>query len=436
MKSKKPGLISKWLGKFKAKTDVIVKSGTEADAWGYQGLEWNDAGVAVNTQNSMQLDAVWSCVRLIAESIAMMPLHLMVRDPRRPKKATTHSLYQLLLGSPNSKSTAYLFWESVVSAMLLQGNAYIEIKRYDGRISSLMFLAPNRLQVVKDLGGKKRFFYRDDDGTSREIAAAKVWQLQGYSMDGRDGCSVIEYANKVFGSAIAAERSASRTFWNGMMQAVYYTVQAFLTDEQREAFRNHVVGTVERGQTPILEGGTDVKSIQIKPSDAQLLESRSYSVEQICRWFRVPPSMVGHNEKSTSWGTGLEQQVMGFITFTLTPWLERIEQSIALNLLTDVERLKLYAKFDVTGLMRADSATRAKYYDILIKGGMMAPDEAREREGLPLMGGNAGKLLVQGAMVLLDSLGEAPANNLGHTSEGNVQERAKAVMAAFLNNHN
>lgn len=432
---KKPGLLGRWLGKLRAAGTPLPERNkmiVQTDAYLYSGLEKNDAGVQVNVSNAMQVDTVWACVRLIAESLAMMPLHLMVRDPKRPKKAERHALYDLLLYSPNSESTAYLFWEAVVTAMLLQGNAYVEIKRYGGEISSLMFLAPNRLTVLKDLNGNKRFFYMEDDGKSREIGRAKVWQLQGYSLDGKDGCSVIEYANKVIGGAIAAERSAARTFWNGMMQSVYYTVEAFLTEEQRDQFREHVVGTVERGQTPILEGGTDVKSIQIKPTDAQLLESRSYGVQQICRWFRVPPSMVGHNEKSTSWGTGIEQQVLGFLQFTMTPWLTRIEQSISLNLLTPAERTRYYPKFDVKALMRADSAARAKFYDIMVKGAMMTPDEARAEEGLPILGGNASKLLIQGAMVLLDGLGQ---ENVVHTSEGDrpptEEERILASLARF-----
>lgn len=436
---KKTGRLSQWLGRLRASITVLRappnRMIVQSDASLYAGLEGNEAGVQVNAANAMQLDTVWGCVRIIAECLAMMPIHLMIRDPRRPRKAETHPLYSLLLYSPNSESTAYLFWEAVVTAMLLRGNAYVEIKRYEGKISSLMFLSPERLTVVRDINGNKRFFYLDENGKSREIGKAKVWQLQGYSLDGRDGCSVIEYANKVFGGAIAAERSAARTFWNGMMQAVYYTVQAFLTDEQREAFRSHVVGTVERGQTPILEGGTDVKSIQIKPSDAQLLESRSYSVEQICRWFRVPPPMVGHNEKSTSFGTGIEQQVIGFLQFTLTPWITRIEQGIIQGLLTPAERTRYYPKFDVKALMRADSETRAKFYDTMVKGAMMTPDEARAEEGLPLMGGNASKLLIQGAMVTLDSLGQ---ENVVHTSEGNTQpteeEKILAALARFQAN--
>jgi HK97 family phage portal protein len=391
----------------------------------------SESGTLVNARSAMSLDAVWSCVRLIAESIAMAPLSLYVRDERNPRIATRHPLNDLLHTSPNSRSTAAVFWEAVVSAMLLQGNAYI-LKFYSGtQISSLVFMAPNRLNVVKDLQGNKKYLYVHDDGVQREVPANRVWQLQGFSLDGRDGVSVIEYATQVFGTAIAAERSAGRTFINGMLQAVYYSVSAFLTDEQRESFRRNVRGTVERGEAPILEGGVDVKALGINPADAQLLESRGYSVEAICRWFRVPPSMVGHDGKTTSWGTGIEQQVLGFITFTLTPWLVRIEQGIAHGLLTDVERTKYYPKFDVDYLLRGDSEARANYYQSMVNNGNMTRDEVRRKEGLPLKGGNADILTVQSAMMALDGLSLAPVS-----SDPPSLESANAALRAFLANSN
>ncbi len=394
----------------------------------------SDSGTLVNARSAMSLDAVWSCVRLIAESIAMAPLSLYVRDDRNPRIAQRHPLNDLLHTSPNSKSTAAVFWEAVVSAMLLQGNAYI-LKFYSGtQISSLVFMAPNRLNVVKDMQGNKKYHYVYDDGVQREVPANRVWQLQGFSLDGRDGVSVIEYATQVFGTAIAAERSAGRTFINGMLQAVYYSVSAFLTDEQRESFRRNVRGTVERGEAPILEGGVDVKALGINPADAQLLESRGYSVEAICRWFRVPPSMVGHDGKTTSWGTGIEQQVLGFITFTLTPWLVRIEQGIAHGLLTDVERTKYYAKFDVDYLLRGDSEARANYYQSMVNNGNMTRDEVRRKEGLPLKGGNADILTVQSAMMALDGLSLEPVSSV---SDGIPSlESANAALRAFLANSN
>lgn len=368
----------------------------------------NTAGQLVNARTAMSLTAVWACVRLIAESIAMLPLHLYHLDEDNPRIARRHSLNRILSVAPNSKTTAIVFWESVVSAMLLQGNAYIHKKRdRSGRIVSLMFLAPHRLNVVRDIGGVRNFYYVFDDGVQREIARNEVWQLQGYTQDGRDGLSVIEYASQMLGTALAAEQSAARTFLNGMLQAVYYTIGAFLTDEQRDEFRTNVRGTVERGEAPVLEGGIDVKSLGIKPQDAQLLQSRAFSVEEICRWFRVPPHMVGHSEKSTSWGSGLETQTLAYLTYTLQPWLERIEQGITHGLLDIAEAEKYHAKFDTEVLLRMDSTAMANYLGTLVQRGMMTPNDARRKLGLPpYKHPNADKLLVQGAMISIDLLGE------------------------------
>lgn len=394
------------------------------------GYHDNAAGAAVNVQSAMTLSTVWACVRLIAESIASMPLHLLMADEDNPKKATRHPLYVLLAVAPNSKSTPVLFWESVVTAMLLQGNAYIHKRRdRQGRLVSLLFLSPDRLVVSEEHRyGPKTFKYTYDDGVQRDIPAKDVWQLQGYSMNGKDGVSVITYAREVFGTAIAAERSAARTFLNGMLQAVYYTVSAFLTDEQRDGFRKHVKGTVERGEAPILEGGVDVKSLGIKPQDAQLLQSRSFSVEEICRWFRVPPHMVGHSEKATSWGSGLETQTLAFLQFTLKPWIERIQQGIVLGLLEPHERAKYKPVFDTEDLLRMDSTALANFLGTIVNKGLATVNEGRRRLGLPpLKGGNADKLLVQGAMVLLDSLEETPPDDPGTPGEDPPDDLQRAT---------
>lgn len=168
-----------------------------------------------------------------------------------------------------------------------------------------------------------------------------------------------------------------------------------------------------------MEAGT----IGINPADAQLLESRAFSVEEICRWFRVPPFMVGHSEKSTSWGTGIEQQMIGFLTFTLAPWLRRIEQAISKDLLSPAERLRYYPKFSVEGLLRADSAARAAFYSAMVNNGIYTRDEVRELEDREPMGGNAAVLTVQTALAPLDSLGQTTP-----------EQQARAALANWLRN--
>jgi HK97 family phage portal protein len=390
--------VAAWMG-----TSITL---TDHDFWRKWGGRTSTSGVTVSVTTMMQLDAVWSCVRLISETLATLPLNMMERTSAGKRVASQHHLQFLIHDQPNADATATVFWEAVVAAMLLRGEANVERIIYGGTLAALRFLDPKRLTIAK-INGKKVFRYTADDGTSREIPRARIWTIPGFSLDGVNGVSVVEYSVNVMGNAIAAEDAAAKTFINGMLQTVYYKVANWLKPSQRKEFKDNVQGTVERGETPLLEGGTDVGTIGINPKDSQLLESRGFSVEQICRWFRVPPWMVGHTEKTTSWGTGIEQQMIAFLIFTLAPWVRRIEQAINKDLLSPVERVRYYAKFSVEGLLRADSAARAAFYTAMVDHGILTRDEVRELEDRPPMGGNAAKLTVQSAMTTLDSLGAA-----------------------------
>lgn len=442
--AEKPSLLSRL--RAMAAPRVVKEFGPkDQDAAAILTAQRNTAGQLVNARTAMSLSTVWACVRLIAESIAMLPLHLYDVSDDNPKVARRHPLNRLLSQAPNSKSTPMVFWESVVSAMLLQGNAYIQKKRdRQGKLVSLLFLAPHRLHVVRDMGGVRHFHYTFDDGVQREIPVREVWQLQGYTQDGRDGLSVIEYAAQILGSALAADQSAAKTFLNGMLQGVFYTINTFLQPGQRDEFKQSVRGTVERGEAPLLEGGVDVKSIGIKPQDAQLLQSRAFSVEEICRWFRVPPHMVGHNEKATGVASGLETQTLSFLTYTLQPWLERIQQGITLGLLEAGERERYEARFDTEALMQMDSTSLANYLGTMVQRGLMTANDARRKLRLPPYAHpNADKLIVQGAMITLDLLGtnygsnnkkaNDPANDLDGLA-ASLQDALKALQQGGTTN--
>jgi HK97 family phage portal protein len=382
----------------------------------------NDAGAVVTAKTVLQLDAAWGCVRLISETIATLPLSVYERTSAGKRIAPQHALHFVIHDEPNVDSTAAVFWEAMVASMLLRGAGRAErLLTGDGRTIGLSFLDPDRLVINRDTAGRRTYTYPRLDGTMRDIPAARVWTIPGFTLNGIDGVSVIAYGAKVFGAAIAAEKAAAQTFRNGMLKTVYYKIASFLTKTQRQEFKENVLGTVERGETPLLEGGTDAGTIGINPSDAQLLESRGFSVEAICRWFRVPPWMVGHTEKSTSWGTGIEQQMIGFLTFTLAPWLRRIEQAISKDLLTPAERVRFYPKFAVEGLLRADSAGRAAFYAAMVNNGILTRDEVRELEDREPLGGNAAKLTVQSAMTTLDTIGTATD-----------AQQARAALRAFI----
>lgn len=410
------------LGRIRAAVDGWVRSFTTRDSELYAGSVADSAtGEVVTVRTAMQLDAVWSCVRLISETIATLPLSMYERTAKGKRLASAHALHFVIHDQPNVDSTASVFWEAMIAAMLLRGAGRAE-KLYMGpQLVGLAFLDPDRLVESADSRGRKVFRYRRPNGELRDIAPDRIWTIPGFTLDGINGVSVIRYGAKVFGGALAAEKAASKTFKNGLLQTVYYKIDTFLKKEQRTEFKQNLLGSIERGETPLLEGGTSAGTIGINPADAQLLESRSFSVEAICRWFRVPPWMVGHTEKSTSFGTGIEQQMIGFLTFTLAPWLRRIEQAIGKDLLTPGERTRYYAKFAVEGLLRADSAARGAFYAVMVNNGILTRDEVRELEDREPLGGNAAVLTVQSAMTTL--------NAIGTTSE---VAQARAAMRALL----
>lgn len=417
-KTKKPGMVKSallnWLG--------VPIGLTDSAFWSEWSASSSGAGQTVNQKTVMSLSAAWSCTRLIAETAATLPIKIYERTPEGRRIASEHPLYSLLHSKPNANSTAVTFWESMVAAMLLHGNARSEKKFIGTRMVAMEFLIPGRLWP-KDKT-RKVFVYTDIYGSKREIPASRIFHVPAFSLDGCEGLSAIAYGAAVFGSALASSAAANSVLKSGLMSKIVFTIDRVLKKEQRTEFREslkEVKGAMNAGESPLLEGGMDAKTISINPADAQLLETRTFSVEEVCRWFRVDPSMVGHGGKDSNWGTGLEQKVLAFLTFTLRPWLTRIEQSINTNLLSPVDQQNYYAEFSIEGLLRADSAARAAFFAVMVNNGMLTRDEVRRFENLPPRGGNADVLTVQSAMTPLDSLGVV-----------NDGDRARAALAAWL----
>lgn len=365
------------------------------------------AGQMVTEQSVLSLSAAWACTRLIAETISTLPLKIYERRDDGRRLASEHTLYNILHHSPNATSTPATFWESMTASILLRGNAFAEKQMVGSRLVGLRFLNPNRLQIEIDADGRIRFFERQARGARTQIPAGRIFHIPGFSLDGQWGVSAIQYGAAIFGSALAASEAANATFEHGLAPTVAFTLDRVVKAEHRTAFREsirQISGAINAGKSPVLEAGMDAKVIGIPPKDAQLLESRAYGVEEVCRWFRVDPSMVGHGNKDSNWGTGLEQKLIGFLTFTLRPWLSRIEQSINKHLLSSVDQQRFYAEFSIEGLLRADSKARADFFSTMVNNGIFTRDEVRRLENMPLMGGNAEVLTVQSAMAPLDAL--------------------------------
>jgi len=421
IQTKKPGRVKaallNWLG-----IPIDLTSDSFWKAWASSA---NAAGQTVNQETVMSLSAAWACTRLIAESVGTLPLHLYERTSNGRRRAVNHPLYGILNRSPNADSTPATYWESMTASILLRGNGFGEKLRMGNRVVGMRFLVPARLSAQRMANGEYRLHYTEEDGRQRPVREADLIHIPGFSLDGKWGLSAIQYGAGVFGSALAANNAANSTFEKGLAPTVAFTMDKVLKAEQREEFRDNlklISGALNAGESPLLEGGMNAKTIGINPRDAQLLESRSFSVEEVCRWFRVDPSMVGHGNKDSNWGTGLEQKLIAFLTFTLRPWLTRMEQAINKQLLSPQDQQRYYAEFSIEGLLRADSAARAAFYSVMVNNGIMTRDEVRQLENLPLMGGNAEVLTVQTAMAPLDSVGQA--------SDGDT---ARAALAAWLN---
>lgn len=373
----------------------------------------NSTGRPVSVESALRLSTAMACVRLIAQVCAAMPLKLQQRDDGgNVTPASDLALHGVLLYSPNADMTAIAFWESVLACMLLRGTAYVEIHWAPGRgdVRALDLLLPDRLTVRRKTDGSWEYRYVDLDGTSRLIDEANVMPIPAFTLDGVCGISPIKFGADVLSTAAAADEVAGKTFKNGLLSGWYYKIDRVMTEKQREDFRattERISGALNAGKSPVLEAGMDAKSIGINPDDAQLLESRRWSVEEICRWFGVPPTMVGHAAQGqTNWGTGIEQQMLGFLVFYLTPWLRRIEQAITKYLIRPEKRGRVYAEFLVESLLRADSAARAAFYSVMVQNGLMTRDECRAKENLPKRGANADVLTVQSNLVPIDQLGE------------------------------
>lgn len=387
---------------------------TDSDFWSSFLGGGNIAHRPVTVPSVLQLSAASACVRLISETLSTLPVRLLRKGANGMNApALDHNLYMLLHSRPNARMTAAVFWCAFIASLLLRGNAYVEKKLSASFITSLEFLHPDAVTRKRSDSGQVEWEYIDPEtGVRRTIPASRMWHCPAFSLDGVTGLSPISYGANVFGTAAATEEASADTFRNGMKSPGVLAAAGFgtLREEQRRALKAEILRASDAGEPLILEKDTTWQSLTLSPQDAQLLASRAWSVEEICRFFGVPPFMVGHSEKSTTWGSGIEQQQIGFVAFVLRRWSVRIEQSIWKDLLTPIEQISYSAEFALEGLLRGDSAARATYYQSMLNNGIYTTDEVRRLENLPPMGGNAEKLRVQGAMVLLDSLTEDGAD--------------------------
>ncbi len=360
------------------------------------------SGEAVSQNSALALSAVWGCVNLIAGTTATLPCMVYRPDGDGQREiARGHPLFRVLHDSPNFDQTAVDFWEWMAASLELYGNAYARIAKNDaGQVTSLYPVAPQIMVVKRATDGGIEYEW-SEDGQSYRRRERDVLHIRGFGGHPLGGLSTLQFARSSFGLAQAQERAAGETFRNGMRPSGVLTFDQFLSAENRQIAETKLVekfaGAMNAGRPMVLEGGTKWQQLTINPEDAQMLESRAFSIEEIARFFGVPPFMIGHTEKSTSWGTGIEQQTIGFQKFTLRRRLKRIEQAVAKQLMTPADRAAgMIVEFNLEGLLRADSAARGAFYQTMTQIGAMTVNEVRAKENLPpVEGGDVARMQMQ-----------------------------------------
>ncbi len=348
------------------------------------------------------LTAAWACINLIAGTGASLPLGVFrttadgVRTP-----AKDHPLYRILHDSPNADQTALDFWEFMFAAVELRGNAYAEIERNGaGQVIALTPIMCEPVHVRRLDNGSLEYAWTDA-GVARTAGQEDVFHVRGFGGGPLGGASTLSVCRAAFNSASVVEWAASTTFANGVRPSGILSTEAQLTKDQRDEAERLLqikfAGAMNAGRPMLLDRAMTWQQLTINPEDAQMLESRKFSGEEICRIFGVPPAMVGYGDKASNWGTGKEVDVMGFQKFTLRRRLKRIEQAAEKQLLTAAERAAgMRIEFNLEGLLRADSGGRATFYESGLRNGWMTINQVRALENMPpVEGGEVPRMQMQ-----------------------------------------
>ena len=396
------------------------------------------SGKRVNERTSMQMTAVYSCVRILSEAVASLPLNVYRYTENGGKeKAIDHRLYRLLHDEPNPEMSSFIFRETLMTHLLLWGNAYAQIIRNGkGEVIALYPLMPDRMTVDRDKNGKLYYKYTksNDDAPTMEtglviLDPSDVLHVPGLGFDGLVGYSPIAMAKNAIGLAIAAEEYGSKFYANGAAPSGVLEHPGTLKDPARvrDSWNSTFGGSSNSHKVAVLEEGMKYTPISISPNEAQFLETRKFQINEIARIFRVPPHMVGDLEKSSF--SNIEQQSLEFVKYTLDPWVIRWEQALYRTLLSEEEKKTLFFKFNVEGLLRGDYASRMNGYATARQNGWMSANDIRELEDLDRIPAELGGdlYLVNGNMLPLVSAGAAYANNNLKEMEGSDEDKEKVL---------
>ena len=395
------------------------------------------AGANVNERTALQMTAVYACVRVLAESIASLPLHLFKKSADGSReKDEGNPLFFLLHDEPNPEMTSFSFRETLMTRLLLFGNAYAQILRNGrGDVVALYPLMPNRMSVERDDHGRLFYRYTRYDGEAMAdkdstviLLPEDVLHIPGLSYDGLVGLSPIAACRNAIGSGLAADEYSGRYFANGAAPLAVLEHPGVIKDPERlrESWNAAYGGTKNTGKVAILEEGLKFTPISISPQDSQLLETRKFTVEEICRIFRVPPHLVQNLERATF--NNIEQMSLDFVMYSLMPWVCRWETALSKSLLKPEEKRLYEIRFNLDGLLRGSYESRMRGYQTAVNTGIFSVNDCRKLENMDLLPEEEGGdiHMVQGAMMPLSMVGAAyttPQTNTG-TFDAGKEEKA------------
>ncbi len=358
----------------------------------YGGAE-AESGEFVSPETALRCSAVYSCVGILAESIAQLPLKLYRRTAGGKEEVEGSPLRRILGWKPNEWQTSFEFREMAMQHLCLRGNFYA-YKVTDSRdeVRELLPLHPDQVTVEQQSDWSLAYRITFNGGRQETVDRSRIFHVRYRTLDGVRGISPILYHRDTVGLALTTLRHGSRVFRNGALPTGILQHPGKLSKESLERLRESweaSYGGANSGKTAILEEGMTFTGLTMSNEDMQYLETRSFQVEDIARIYRVPLHMIQSTEKSTSWGSGIENMSLGFVQFTLLPWIRRFESAIWRDLIPDREKDSLFPEFLVDGLMRGDIKSRYTAYQLAIQNGIMSPNEVRAKENLnPRPGGD------------------------------------------------
>lgn len=383
------------------------------------------SGKPVNERTAMQTTAVYACVRILAEAVASLPLHVYeYQDDGGKKLVHDHPLYYLLHDEPNPEMTSFVFRETLMSHLLIWGNAYAQIIRDGaGRVLGLYPLLPDKMDVQRDDRGNIYYVYSrnsDENPMFKEygdirLKAEDVFHIPGLGFDGLIGYSPIAMAKNAVGMTLACEEYGASFFANGANPGGVLEHPGVLKDPSkvRESWNSVYRGVNNAHKIAVLEEGMKYQQIGIPPEEAQFLETRKFQINEIARLYRIPPHMLGDLDKSSF--SNIEQQSLEFVKYTLDPWVIRWEQSLQRSLLLPGEKGKYFIKLNVDGLLRGDYQSRMNGYAVGRQNGWFSANDIREMENMnPIPDEQGGNLyLINGAMTKLEDAGAFAKTDTG-----------------------